>query len=125
MCPQVTACGSLCFSRAWGQMDFCPPAVLPRHGEECDCGGGGEWELEGGCGPRGSGWSAISDSVPEFPGRGSCQPCLLFSQISERKACPASRLGKDMGTCPHTLKQGKMPCCEEKKQNLFGDLSFQ
>lgn len=78
MCPQVTACGSLCFSRAWGQMDFCPPAVLPCCGEECDCGGGGEWELEGAVGHEAVGGRLFQTQFQSSQDAAAASPAFSF-----------------------------------------------
>lgn len=45
--------------------------------------------------------SGLCYRVPIFPGRGDSQPCLLFSQVSESRACPARRLEKDPSSFPY------------------------
>ena len=46
--------------------------------------------------------SGLCCRVPIFPGHGDSQPGLLFSQVSESRACPARRLEKDTSSFPYS-----------------------
>lgn len=48
----------------------------------------------------------------------------LFSQLSESRACPASRLEKDMGTCSPYFKAGKKPFVKGRNKTCLVTCHF-
>lgn len=59
-----------------------------------------------------------------FPGQPRRELGFLFSQISESRACPASRLEKDMELVPHTLKQGKSLVVRRRNKTCLATCHF-
>lgn len=70
--------------------------------------------------------SSVSEPVrvPVFPGQRRRELGFLFPQISESRACPASRLEKDMELVPHTLKQGKSLVVRSRNKTCLATCHF-